>query len=86
MRISHLAVAESDDRPDVSTREVGSHELTAMPTCGGDKTLSGKWSEGPRAGIFPTVPWLFRNSVENLVETIMIDHARSCRRALCSPW
>lgn len=32
MRISHLTVADSDDRPDVSTREANSHELNAMPT------------------------------------------------------
>lgn len=40
MRISHLTVADSDDRPDVSTRLD-----TAMPTCG-----SGGESQNTPAG------------------------------------
>lgn len=32
MRLSHHDVAESDDLPDVSTRDADTHELNAMPT------------------------------------------------------
>lgn len=70
MLISQHDVAESDDLPDVSTRDANTHELNAMPThmsrVGETKHSGGKWSEGPRTGIFRTGPWLFRNSDHKL--------------------
>ena len=52
MQISHYSVAESDDLPDVSTRDVtrtnSKERRDAMSICGGDRILRGKWSEGPR--------------------------------------
>lgn len=82
MRISQHAVAESDDLPDVSTRDANAHELNAMPT------HMWRWSERQNTLAVSGVKGRGQVSSErargfsatmiiNLVETIMIDHARA---------
>lgn len=57
--MSHKAVAESDDLPDVSTRqarEANTHKPKHHAHMRTEETKhsGGKWSEGPRAKIFRT--------------------------------
>lgn len=87
VRISQHAVAGSDDLPDVSTRDANTHELNAMPTHMWriQNTLAGSGVKGREQEPSVRARGFSANLIINLVETIMIDHARSCRRSLCSP-
>lgn len=87
MRISHHDVAESDDLPDVSTRDADTHELNSMPThmWRRQNTPAGSGVKGREQESSVRGRGFSATSIINLVETIMIDHARACRRALCSP-
>lgn len=79
MQISHHAVAESDDLPDVSTRDANTHELNAIPThmWRRQNTPAGSGVKGREQESSVRAHGFSATLVINLVETIMIDHARA---------